>query len=83
MSEKLSEFDVEELVRGMFNLNDDIDVVDFIQEKYNDEITWDAFYYVVRDLLPFVVMGKSPLTKKIYRGFGKDNMFFIKQQVED
>lgn len=81
MSESLSEFDVEELVRGMFDLDDDVDIVDFIQEKYNDEITWDAFYYVIRDLLPFVVIGQSPLTKEIYRGFGKDGVFFVKQKA--
>ena len=37
----VSEFDVEELIRGMFDLDDEIDVVDYLQEKYDDEITWE------------------------------------------
>jgi hypothetical protein len=78
---KVSEFDVEELVRGMFELSDDVDVVDFVQEQYDDEMTWDAFNKVVNDLLPLVVMGESPLTKKVYRGFGKDGLFFVKQEA--
>ena len=77
----VSEFDVEELVRGMFDLADDVDIVDFVQEQYNDEITWDAFNKVVNDLLPLVVIGESPLTKKVYRGFGKDGIFFVKQEA--
>ena len=79
----VSEFDVEELIRGMFDLSDDADVVDFIQAKYQDEVSWQAFNYIINDLIPYIVIGESPLTKKIYKGFGKDGMFFIKQEVKD
>ena len=77
----VSEFDVEELVRGMFNLDDEIDIVDFIGEKYEDEVTWNCYCKIISNLLPLIVIGESPLTKKIYRGFGKDGVFFIKQEI--
>ena len=77
----VSEFDVEELVRGMFNLDDEIDIVDFIGEKYEDEVTWNCYCKIISYLLPLIVIGESPLTKKIYRGFGKDGVFFIKQEI--
>lgn len=79
----MTEFAVEELVRGMFNLDDEVDIVDFIEEHYEDEITWDCFNKVIKDLLPLIVIGQSPLTNKVYHGFGKDGIFFIKQEIVD
>ncbi len=78
----VSEFEVEELVRGMFGLGDDVDIDDYIYEHYDSQVSFEGFALIVRDLLPLIVVGQSPLTQKTYKGFGKDNMFFIKQEVD-
>ena len=78
----ISEFDVEELIRGIFDLDDEIDVCDYLGEKYEDEVSWECFVKIVNDLIPFIVVGKSSLTKKAYRGFGKNGMFFLKQEIK-
>lgn len=77
----ISEFDVEELVRGIGDLDDEVDVYDYVQEHFDTD--WDSFVKIIDTLMPLIVMGQSPLTDKVYRGFGKDGMFFIKQEVED
>ena len=76
----ISEFDVEELVRGIGGLDDEEDVYDYVFETF--DIEWDNFVRMIDILMPLIVVGQSPLTQKVYRGFGKDNMFFIKQEVE-
>ena len=76
----ISEFDIEELVRGMHDLSDDIDVLDYVVEKYN--MGWEDFCYLIGNLLPLSEYGQSPLTKKTYKGFGKDGVFFLKQEVK-
>jgi hypothetical protein len=75
----IDEFDIEELVRGMHDLSDDIDVYDFIFDEY--EMDWSGFCSLIRNLVPLITVGQSPLSGKVYKGFGKDNMFFLK--VED
>ena len=79
--EGVSEFDVEELVRGMHSLSDDVDVIDFIGDKY--QISWDDFCQIIRDLMPLIAISKSALTEKVYRGFGNESMFFIKQEISN
>ncbi len=81
MSESISDFDIEELVRGMANLSDEDCVIDYVDEHFYT--SWDDFCRIIRELMPLVIVGQSPLTKKIYRGFGKDGMFFIKRVVSD
>jgi len=76
----ISEFDVEELVRGMFELDDDVDLFDFLAAEYNIDL-YD-YCSIIRDLVPLIIVGQSPLTQKVYKGFGKDNMFFIKTEIE-
>ena len=76
----ISEFDVEELVRGMDCLGDDVEVEDYVLQKY--DCSWEAFCHIVSDLLPLIVIGESPLTGKMYRGFGKEGLFFIKQEIK-
>jgi len=72
----IDEFAIEELVRSMHNLSDDIDVFDFIFDEY--EMDWSNYCKLIRDLVPLITVGQSPLTQKIYKGFGKDNIFFLK-----
>jgi len=77
----ISEFDIEELVRGMHALDDEVDVYDFVHDEY--EMDWENFCKLISDLMPLIIIGQSPLTQKVYRGFGTNNMFFIKQEVEN
>jgi len=78
----INEFDVEELIKGMFDLDDEIDVLDYLEEKYENEVSWECFVKIINDLTPLIVIGKSPLTEKAYRGFGKNGMFFLKQEIK-
>ena len=78
----ITEFDVEELVRGMLDLSDEQDVYGALSEHYQDEVTWECFVKIIKDLTPLIVVGQSPLTNKVYSGFGKDNFFFIKLEVK-
>ena len=77
----ISEFDVEELVRGMLSLDDEEDVIDALTGHYQEEVTWECFNKIIADLMPLIVIGQSPLTGKTYIGFGKDGFFFIKQEA--
>ena len=76
MNNMISEFDIEELVRSMYDLSDDVDVYDYVFEEL--DMDWGAYCNLIRDLVPLITIGQSPLTQKIYKGFGKDNMFFLK-----
>jgi len=76
----ISEFDVEELIRGIGDLDDEAEVDEYVYDQFGVE--WDSFVRIIETLTPLIVMGQSPLTQKTYRGFGKDGMFFIKQEVD-
>jgi len=76
----LDEFDIEELVRGIGGLDDEADVYDYVWENFN--VDWYDFQRIIGVLLPLIVVGESPLTKRVFRGFGKDGVFFIKQEIE-
>ena len=77
----ISEFDIEELVRGMGNLDDDYDVTLYVYEKFNVE--WDSFCLIIKELMPLIEVFQSPLTGNIYKGFGKEGLFFIKQLTDN
>ena len=76
----VSEFEVEELVRGIGNLGDgDDEAFDYIREEF--DMDWDSFVKLINVLLPLIVVAKSPLTGNTYKGFGNDGIFFIKQAI--
>ena len=77
----ISEFDVEELIRGMLDLDDEQDVYDALSKHYQDDVSWDCFNKIIGELIPLIVVGQSPLTKKTYKGFGANGVFFIKQEA--
>jgi len=77
----IDEFDIEELVRGMYDLSDDVDVYDYVFEEL--DMDWGAYCNLIRDLVPLIIVGQSPLTQKVYKGFGKNNMFFLKVEVAE
>ena len=77
----IDEFDIEELIRGIGGLDDEADVYDYVYDNFS--IVWDDFVKIINVLMPLIVVGESPLTKKVYRGFGKDGVFFIKQELKE
>lgn len=66
-------YEVEELAAHICGLNyDEVDVSeidDALMDKF--EISFDRFHELIRILLPMIDVGKSPLTKKKYKGFSK------------
>lgn len=53
---------------------------DFIV-KYG--IEWERAELVIRDLMPLAMIAKSPLTEKVYQGFGKDGLWIVKQEFNN
>ena len=76
---KVSYFDIEELIRGLGQLDDEADIDQYLFDKY--EIGFDQFSKVVEDLLPLVTVSKSALTDTVYKGFGKDGLFLLKTKA--
>lgn len=67
---------------GYCETTDDIpeeDLDDFIQNRY--EINLETFSTIINDLLPLCDKGESPLTGKLYQGFGTGRIWLIKREV--
>jgi len=47
----ISEFDVEELVRGMFELDDDVDAIDFLGNYYGGGVEWETYVQIIEELI--------------------------------
>lgn len=69
---KLSDDDLNEM--------DESDVNELLWNKY--DIDADCFDTLVNDLLPLCCIAKSDLTNTWYRGFGKDGLWLMKQQIK-
>jgi len=52
----------------------------FINVNYG--IDFENFKELINDLLPLCTVGKSLFTDKMYQGFGTDNFFFVKKEIE-
>ena len=77
-SEEVKEF------RKSFELEDDEDLEEGDLERilYNYcDIDLDQFYLLIERLLPLCEHAKSGLTGIPYRGFGKNGVWLIKQEV--
>ena len=59
----------------------ELDLDELLIEKYNIE-SYDAFRKLLDDLMPMIAMGESPLTKKVYKGFGKNGVFLCKIEAD-
>lgn len=58
------------------HFDDEDGVADDLFDKYG--IEYDAFEALIDDLMPLIEAGKSPLTEKLFKGFGKDGVFLSK-----
>lgn len=64
--------DVNELICHLCGLNEDADydeVVDSLWEKY--QIDFENFEKLIKDILPLIDVGVSPLTKQTHKGFSR------------
>lgn len=53
---------------------------EFIYNEYSIDI--DDFASLMKDLLPLCDRAESPLTKKLYSGFGANEVWLLKQEVK-
>lgn len=91
----MSNWELYDLIEAMFpeeikefrkslELEDDEDLEenDLEQILYDKiDIDIDQFYLLIEKLLPFCEHAKSELTGIAYRGFGKNGVWLIKQEV--
>lgn len=64
---------------GVFDIEDDSSLEDFLYDYYGINI--EEFENLINDLLPLCDKAKSPLTDKLYQGFGTGNYWLIKKEV--
>lgn len=77
-------FDTEELIRELCSINEndeDTDLDDALFDKF--EIYRDQFDRLISGLLPLCVAAESPLSGRVYQGFGKDGIFLVKREVKE
>lgn len=65
---------------GVFDLEDEESLEEFIWNNY--EINLENFNNLINDLLPLCDKAKSPLTDKLYQGFGTGNYWLVKKEAE-
>ena len=62
--------------------DEDLEEGDLERILYNYcDIDLDQFYFLIEKLLPLCEHTKSELTGITYRGFGKDGVWLIKQEI--
>lgn len=82
---KLGDIDVEELACEIVGL--DYDEIDADTETINVElqnkfgIDLHDFAQLMEKLLPMIDVGESILTHKKYKGFGKNGIWLLKQEI--
>ncbi len=74
--------DLEELMLfllGKDDYEDEDDLYQAFEAKYN--MTPDAAFNLVKDLLPLCRVAKSPLTQTLYQGFATNESWLIKREL--
>lgn len=74
--------DLEELMMfllGKDDYEDEDEIYEAFEAKY--EMTPDAAFKLVKDLLPLCMVAESPLTKTVYQGLATNNMWLIKREL--
>lgn len=68
---------------GFDPVYDDFDydqVEELLYDKYS--IDMEPFNKLVGELVNLINVGESPLTKKIYKGFGHDGFWLVKKEIK-
>ena len=76
--------DLFELISFLTKLDrDDHDDSDLEDELYRMfEIDIEQFENLIKHLLPLCCIAESPLTGKLYQGFGTENIWLIKKEIK-
>lgn len=91
----MTQLDLYELIEAMFPIEvtqlkknqlleqyEDLEENDLEKILYDKlDIDIDQFYLLIEKLLPLCERAKSELTGITYRGFGKDGLWLIRQEV--
>lgn len=76
---KLDDFQIEELLRNLFEISDDIEELDLDEVTYEKFGTdYGSFKAIVETLLPLTPTVESQLTGSVYHAFIKDGLALIK-----
>jgi len=65
---------------GIYDLDDDESLEDFIYDYYDMNI--ESFELIINDLLPLCTVAQSPLTSLWYRGFGTNDTWLLSKRIE-
>lgn len=57
---------------------DESDIHNLVYNTFN--IEFNDFEDLINSLIPLTTLGKNPITKKIYQGFGVNNHWLIKKE---
>ena len=76
--------DLYELIAYLAQINrDEYEDSDLEEALYNQfDITMEQFENLIEKLLPLCCIAESPLTNKLYQGFGTNNIWLIKKEVK-
>jgi hypothetical protein len=75
-------FEIEELAIHLCGLPEDAESEDIEEALYDKfEISFDQFHRLAAHLVPLCMIAESPLSKKVYRGFGADGTWLAKQEL--
>ena len=70
-------------IKEGYGLEDDLELSELEDLLYQEcDMNLDQLELIVERLLPLCQIAKSELTNKVYQGFGKDNMWIIKREIQ-
>lgn len=80
----MNELEILELAIAVLDLPADFDDEDVIELKIADlfDIDLETFGKIASALQPFAMMGRSPLTNTVYRGFARNDCWLAKMEVQ-
>lgn len=81
---QMDELEILDLAIAVLGLDADFDDEDLIEQKIEDrfDIDFDTFGEIASALLPFVEVGKSPLTGTVYKGFANRDCWLAKREIK-
>ena len=70
-------------IKNGYELEDDLELSELEDLLYQEcDMNLDQLELIVNRLLPLCQVGKSILTNTVYQGFGINNMWIIKREVQ-
>jgi hypothetical protein len=76
------QWEFEDLARHLCGIGLDDETTDIegaLMDKF--DVDFDQFTALMASVLPLCAMGKSGLTETVYRGFGYDGLWLVKEEV--